>query len=197
MPTGYTAPIADGISFEKFIWGCARAFGALVMMRDDPQDAPIPERFEPSDYHAQALKELRATLNAFDAMSHDGAEQAAIADYNKVCAYRAERVAEKEALRNKYQAMLEQVRGWTPPTPDHQGLKDFMEKQIIESIDFDCRVYPEDAPRQKVGTDWLSEQVAETRRLIAYHEKEHAKEIERTESRNRWIAALRASVNGN
>ena len=47
MPTGYTAPIKDGISFNDFMWGCARAFGALIMMRDDPPGTPIPERFEP------------------------------------------------------------------------------------------------------------------------------------------------------
>jgi hypothetical protein len=47
MPTGYTAPIADGMTFEQFALGCARAFGALVTMRDEPSDAPIPERLEP------------------------------------------------------------------------------------------------------------------------------------------------------
>jgi hypothetical protein len=36
MPTGYTAAIKDGISFEKFVWDCARGMGALVMMRDEP-----------------------------------------------------------------------------------------------------------------------------------------------------------------
>ncbi|KKK60691.1 hypothetical protein LCGC14_3021870, partial [marine sediment metagenome] len=30
MPTGYTACIKDGISFEKFVMQCARAMGACV-----------------------------------------------------------------------------------------------------------------------------------------------------------------------
>ena len=57
MPTGYTLELYDGkdITFEEFVLKCARAFGALINMRDEPRDAPIPERFEPSYYH---LKEL-------------------------------------------------------------------------------------------------------------------------------------------
>lgn len=53
MPTGYTANVPDGITFEQFVWQCARGMGALVMMRDEPTGAPIPERFEPSDYNAK------------------------------------------------------------------------------------------------------------------------------------------------
>ncbi len=62
MPTGYTADIAKGITFQQYAWSCARAFGALVMMRDEPSDAPIPEAFTPSDYHVKALAEARAKL---------------------------------------------------------------------------------------------------------------------------------------
>ena len=57
MPTGYTAKLMEqGQTFPEFIMSCARAFGALIMMRDDPANAPIPEKFEPSDYHVRALK---------------------------------------------------------------------------------------------------------------------------------------------
>lgn len=194
MPTGYTAQIGDGISFEKFVWSCARGFGALILMRDDPSDAPIPERFEPTDYHQQQLVTLKAELARLDGMSREDAEREATEQYNNKMAYRAKRAAELKALRSKYEAMLAQVEAWTPPTPEHQGLKDFMTSQIKESIDWDCRIFPEDAPRQRTGGDWLSEQIIETRRFIAYHEEQNAKEVERTESRNKWIAALRQSL---
>lgn len=194
MPTGYTAPIADGISFEKFLLSCAREFGALIMMRDDPSDTPIPERFEASDYDQRELKRLREEMTRLDGMSHADAEDAARLDYNAQMERRAQYIRDKHALRAKYAAMLAQAKDWTPPTPDHQGLKDFMVKQIEESIDFDCNVYPEDAPRQKAGEDWLSEQIIETRRWIAYHEAEHAKKVERTENRNAWVKALRDSL---
>jgi len=38
MPTGYTNCIKDGVTFEQFVWKCARAMGALVMMRDEPSN---------------------------------------------------------------------------------------------------------------------------------------------------------------
>lgn len=48
MPTGYTADVQSGkvTDFAEYAMNCARAFGALVLMRDDPSDADIPERFE-------------------------------------------------------------------------------------------------------------------------------------------------------
>ncbi len=49
MPTGYTHLIEEGCNLEEFVWACARAFGACVMMRDDSVDKPVPEKFEPSD----------------------------------------------------------------------------------------------------------------------------------------------------
>lgn len=51
MPTGYTADLHDGkdVTFDQFVKQCARGMGALVTLRDAPWDAPLPERFEPSD----------------------------------------------------------------------------------------------------------------------------------------------------
>lgn len=50
MPTGYTADIKDGISFETYAMNCARAFGACVSLRDKPSGGKvIPDAFEPSD----------------------------------------------------------------------------------------------------------------------------------------------------
>lgn len=59
MPTGYTAAIADGIDFKTYALSCARAFGALVEMRDEPANAPIPEEFKPSSYYVTSLASAR------------------------------------------------------------------------------------------------------------------------------------------
>jgi len=72
MPTGYTAKLMEsGQTFQDFVMQCARAFGACVMMRDDPMDAPIPERFEPSDYNVKRLAEAKAELVKLQAMTND------------------------------------------------------------------------------------------------------------------------------
>ena len=68
MPTGYTAELMEkGEPFNRFVMRCARAFGALIDLRDAQMDAPIPEKFEPSDYHVKALAKALAELERLDA----------------------------------------------------------------------------------------------------------------------------------
>jgi len=72
MPTGCTAKLmSEGQTFHEFIMQCARNFGALIMMRDDPWDAPIPDKFEPYGYHAKKLIEAREELKRLNNMSDE------------------------------------------------------------------------------------------------------------------------------
>jgi len=196
MPTGYTAAIADGIDFKTFVMQCARGMGALVMMRDEPMNAPIPERFEPSDYHAQKLDEAKERLGRLHLMVPSELESAAQQEFSEELARNREAIAEKRSLREKYKTMLDKVKAWIPPTPDHVGFKDFMIEQITKSIEFDCNdnYYSANPPVLKTGQEWLSAQIAKATRDIEYHTAEHAKEVERTESRNAWLRELRASL---
>jgi len=192
MPTGYTADIAKDISFEQFVWNCARAFGALVLMRDDPADAPIPESFAPSTSYQKWAEEARTRLTALEAMIPSEVEIAAAAAHEMAMASWRKQTAASTELRNKYNAMLSRVVQWTPPTPDHAGLRDFMVQQIQESIRFDCHDSP--VPECLEPTAWHAGQLEHHRRMLARYEQGQAEEIERTEGRNRWLKALRESV---
>lgn len=195
MPTGYTADIAKGISFEKFVWTCARGMGALVMMRDDPFNAPVPERFQPSAYNVEALAKARAERERIVGMTNAEADLAAAGAYEEARQQYEKRIADKDALRVKYQAMLAKVRDWTPPSKDHEGFKDFMDEQLTQSIDFDCSTrYMEPPPKLMTGSEWRAERLKDLDRDIKYHHDENAKEVSRTEQRNAWVVALRASV---
>jgi hypothetical protein len=194
MPTGYTAAIKDGISFEKFVWSCARAFGALVTMRDDPMDAPIPQAFESSTYNAQALAKARAELTRLQAMMKREISAACAADYEQQMKRHGEWLTEKAQLREKYTAMLAKVQAWAPPTPDHAGMKDFMVKQITESISFDCSISHMRPPQKLSPEEWHAARVQSAQADAEYHEKAQAEEDERTAQRNAWLAALRESV---
>lgn len=196
MSTGYTAAIADGISFEQFVMRCARGMGALVMMREYPMDAPIPERFEPSDYHVRKLEEANAALAKLRAMSFDEANAAAREAFAAEVKSNDEAIAQIRALRAKYEAMLAQVRAWTPPTLDHENFKRFMTEQLTESIWFDCNedYYQEHQPKPKTGEQWLDDQIAAAMCDVGYHTRKHAQEVERTESCNNWLHSLRASL---
>lgn len=196
MPTGYTADIPKGISFEQYALSCARAFGALIMMRDDPADAPIPEAFEPSDYHSLKLIDLRARLTELEGMSEEAAAILAEQEYEEAEKYRLNRIEEIDAQERAYRAMLVQVNGWNCPTSDHQEFGKFMREQIEQTINFDCNgnEYLLTPTERLTGMQWLEKQIAKTIKDIAYHEKGHAEEVERTNQRNAWVKALRDSL---
>lgn len=196
MPTGYTVEIANDISFKDFVMRCSRAMGATIMMRDEPFDAPIPERFEPSDYHAKKINEAIANIVLLEGMSETEAEIEADKSYLSALDRHNQRIAEKKELLKKYEAMLNQVNTWEPPSEDHAGLKKFMVEQITSSIDFDCDTtfYTNHQPKRLTGAEWRQQELKEANRTLTYHKEENQEEIERTESRNEWLKKLRDSL---
>lgn len=195
MPTGYTADIKDGITFEQYAMNCARAFGALISMRDESSDNPIPEQFKPSDYHEEALKTAKAELKKLEAMPLSEAVRIAVKYNESKENQRLKAIAERRSLKEKYQAMLDSAVSWQPPTDDHKDLHKFMVDQIEKSIEYDCSgdfyAKPE---KQLSGKEWLSQQTERAKENIAYHRKGQAEEIARTDSRNAWLQSLRESL---
>lgn len=196
MPTGYTAKIKDGITFNQFAMDCARAFGACVMLRDEPGGGEaIPDKFEPSDYHIKRLAEAKAALAAHEELTQEQRKKAAAKEWDDAETKRFYYLDEAQELRAKYKAMLRNVEAWNPPSPEHQEMKSFMREQISQSIDFDCNeeYYSKPTPRLTAEA-WYAAKRAELVRTVNYHETEHAKEVERAESRTCWIQQLRESL---
>jgi hypothetical protein len=193
MPTGYTAAIAKGIDFKTFALDCARAFGACVLLRDEPGGGEIiPEQFDPSDYHAKALIAVEARLAELEGMGPLDLAREAKA-YNAAAEASWRQSAAKIAdLRQKYEAMLAKVEAWVPPTLDHYGLREFMREQIRQSIDFDC--YDLAKPRPVSGVEWFASEYDKARRGVQYHTAENAKEVARANQRTAWVKALRESL---
>lgn len=195
MPTGYTADVQKGITFKQFAMNCARAMGALVMMRDEPSGAEIPEAFPPSTYNRDQLPRLRDELGKLRAMNVAEIEAAAADDFKKQTASYQERMQQREDLRVKYQAILDEVNAWTPPTPEHEGFKQFMQEQLTGSIKFDCDLGKFDTEPAPVDPQqWIELQLQSVLRDIEYNTKADAEEVERTQKRNDWISALRTSL---
>jgi hypothetical protein len=195
MPTGYTADIKNGIIFEQYAMNCARAFGALIMMRDEDNDAEIPEKFEPSDYHSKAIKAAREELSRLYAMDEVTAEQLANEAWEKSESVRIKRLAENKETLQGYKAMLEKVKNWIPPTEDHAGLHKFMREQLEKSIAFDDMYASYKSPAPKItGKEWLSQEIEKSEGDIEYHTKKHREEVARTDERNLWLSQLRESL---
>src|SRR5687768_6886698 len=109
MPTGYTHPVVDGkiTEFNDFALSCARAFGALITMRDDAMDAPIPEEFKPeTNYHDDRIAADTKRMGEIQAMTLADANTAALEVHRAALASRSKYLAEKETEAGRINAML-------------------------------------------------------------------------------------------
>ena len=194
MPTGYTLDLFDGkdVTFEEFVLKCARAFGALIDMRDEPMDAPIPERLEPSDHHLKELEKAKRRLKEIRKWNEEKAEQEAERAYREALKEREEFIKKNKLIRKRYEDMLSKVQKWKPPTIEHVNLKQFMIQQLVESIEYDCFI-PE-MPQRLSGEEYKEQQIKKALSDIDYHEREYAEEVNRVYERNKWLLSLRESL---
>lgn len=196
MPTGYTSGVATGEikDFKTYALQCARAFGACIMLRDEPMSDEIPE-FKASGHYEQSLAKAQAELAAFTVMNLEEKE----ALYRKECDdridYAKKRIAENAAQKQRYEDMLKQAREFRAPTSEHNEYAKFLVTQLEESIKFDCdRDYYEKQLVEPSFIEWAKEKVRSLKHQIEYSERAHREELERTASRNKWVKDLKASL---
>lgn len=192
MPTGYTAKIAEGISFPEFAMSCARAFGALITLRDSP-DAPIPDKFKPDYFYKKELYAAEDELRNVFNMTNAEADAAALKEYEDSERTRIELNNKDAALLFKYKTMLYEVMKWEPPSQDHIDLKQFMIKQIRDSINFDCG-HDYNPAQQMSGSEWRRKRIDSLREKILRYTAEFGDEVERVNKRNKWLKELRDSL---
>lgn len=194
MPTGYTAQILDGATFQQYALSCARAFGALITMREDPSDAPIPDEFKPSTYHTNELRKARAEVERLRAMTPQQMKAAAERSNRMAMKAHQERVRRSNADRAKYTAVLEQAKAYKAPTKDHEAYRKFMIEQIEGSIKFDCMDKDEAAPERVTPEEWFRSAMDYAQRNVTYYTKEKAQEEIRCAERTEWIRELKKSL---
>ena len=196
MPTGYTAGVQDGTvtEFREYALACARAFGALIMMRDEPMDKRIPDAFKPDNTYGKWAEEKRGRLRTVEAMTLDEATAKAREEYEDAVKSWQERSERRITQRHRYEKMLREATAYVAPSAEHEGFRDFMISQLTESIEFDCRSDYDTYPVPQDGAEWRTKEIKELRRSIDSNEKQQQKEIERTAGRNRWIRQLRESL---
>lgn len=195
MPTGYTSDLANGkiTTLREFALQCARGMGACIMMRDEPFDAPIPERFEPdTKYQDNVLAKLRAELETLTSLSSAECEARITANVAAAEKYRDEYLADKKIQAGRYEAMIAEVEAWTT---DAEGLREFMLSQLRESLRFDYGgSYVPAVPEAVLVEDWRLAERTRLTKEIGRYETSRAEEIARAAERTRWLAALRASL---
>jgi len=193
MPTGFTQLINDGVDFKTFVMRCSRAMGALIMMRDDPDDAKIPERFEPNGYHLREGEKAHKELTRLKSLTTKQIKSEINKEFRAAINQREKRTIDIAKQRAGYEKTLLKVKEWQPPSPEHVEFKGFMIQQIESSIEFDCKIYNENI--EKLSPElWISTKITKCLRDIEYHGKKNDLEISMTESRNIWISRLRKSL---
>jgi hypothetical protein len=192
MPSGYTSDIYNGkeVTFKDFALGCARAFGACVMQRDDPADEK-PKIMPEESYHTEELKKLNKFKKPTKAQ-FDSYVKETIADCEKS-------IKEKNELKKRYSDILENAKNWQPPTKEHERLKAFMIEQLTDSRSFDCCGLDHYEHELKVVSamtyeDYVTKKLTEHNRSIKYHEEYEAKDLFNIKQRNKWIKDLYDSL---
>jgi hypothetical protein len=194
--TGYVHVMLDHHQdFPRFAWSCARDFGALVHMRDEPMDAPITYP-EVSDYHEQALRECSEELERLLSLSEAEREARGVALRTNALVSLERTVREYLEKVARCRAMLAQVEAWEPPTPLHEGLKNFMREQLLTSIGNAEEYYPAllEEARAKDHREYFQQAVKEARWGIDYHTQQLEEERERVAERIAWLDGLKSSL---
>jgi hypothetical protein len=146
-----------------------------------------------TEYHEEAKAEAEAEWERLDGLSL--AEIAAEIEDGRVKALASHESSTKERTgrASRYEKALVGARAYQPPTAHHEKFKEFMIEQLEGSLDFDCSIY--DPPQCETDPQkWIEEKIAKAQKDIGYHAENIATEIARTNSRNRWVAALRESL---
>lgn len=196
MPTGYTQKLVEkGQTFEEFVWTCARAFGALVEMRDEPLDAPIPKVLEESDYYVRSVSKWEAEAKRLAAMSPGERLAFGVATKAERVAFAEKYLAENVEQNDRLIAVREQVVKWEPPTPDHAELKEFMLQQIDTSMN-NVEWCTEEVVKAKAmePLDYCAAALTNTNRMLASYRESRDEDKARLAQRNNWLAKLRESV---
>lgn len=197
MPTGYTATLYDGEqSLRDFLMGIGRGMGFAITQRDDDPSGPVRE-VEPSGYHDQLIAEYESKLASLGDLTDEEALSLAREEYRDTLRRHEEAVAKRRALVERYARMLHDVEAWDPPALV-AGAKELAIEQLQRSIKFDCggNVYPGKPEEPTSGAAWLAARRAECHEMLSYHEGARAKEVARTNDRNRYVRAFLDSLPG-
>jgi hypothetical protein len=198
MPTGYTDDLCTKeVSFQDFALTCARAFGACVMLRDEPLSPKIP-KFKPSSYHKKELARLNKKLERLQYAQETVLKREFAKVKAKNISYFKSKIEDVAQTKARLEKMLEKVAAYNPPSAEYIEYKNFMREQLISAIDFDGNdeYYLKELAKWEdmEFSDWMQDELSETSDSIIYHIKENKAEVERTNSRNLWVSQLKKSL---
>lgn len=190
MPTGYTYKVMKGeiTELDEFAFECARAF--LAVMRDAPSDEPLPDEIKVEQYYYDDAEEAKAAMDKFLNATEEEKQKMWVEYVEDTKVSNGERIREGEEVKARYEAMVEKVGRWSPPSSDHHELKKFMLHQLSESLKFDVHDYKDRILSYEKWKDVHGEYLIDTYNRRA---EELEKRIARASKETRWIKQLKES----
>lgn len=196
MPTGYTAGIIDGKikTFPEFAKLCMRAFGATIHMRDESMTAEYEPRV-PSDYHTKEIEKANEVLSTLKKMTDEEIVSKRKTELEESKQYHLKHIETAKQNTAKLNEILAKAKQFVPPTTEHTGIKDFMIKQIEETIDWDGKTNYHDEALLKIESELSSLDVDVIRadmfklayKDLTYHTKEYNADVARCAASNKWV----------
>lgn len=193
MPTGYTYKlIEEDLSFNDFAFRCAHAMGACYSLRDEGLNAPIPEKFAPSDYHKETIRKCNDVVTNLEELIHRDAH--ALADIDREI-QQFNDLIDKDIREDKIlAAMRKQVYDWCPPG-DYADLKKFMLEQIDLSMDSPSTYYQDRIAELEIAKEtpivYFQSMLNNAKDDLAQAEKSLRKEQVRCDLNTAWVRGLR------
>lgn len=196
MPTGYTSILVDNedATFEDYAKRCMRAFGATIHMRDKSLNIEW-EPAEASNYHLRMVEKNKKKLEEIRYKSADEVAQMRENGLKESINYYNKYIKKRLEVLSRLNRIKKEAEEWTPPTAEHEKFKRFMISQINDTIDFDCDVdylekgiiEYETQLNELDGEEEKRKLIENYKNEIQYHQKEYEKEIERVNSKNKWV----------
>ena len=201
MPTGLTAEIYEGknTSFRRFALRCVTQFGGGYQASNyGESDLPLDKApvMDASNYHLKQLAAATKELEKWKRLKENPEE--AEAAHNEVLEKRRQEAKtcnehRADHLRN-YEDMLTRVKCWHPDER-YANIKEFMIKQLEDSIEHDCSYYgPSQESLEETTEQWLKVNIDCCEWDINYHEKAFADEVKRIEETNKFLQGFYESL---
>lgn len=191
MATGYTHALNQGEqSFEDFVFGCAKAFGAYIHLRDEPSSAVLSKIEDDSARYELAIGTAQTHYDDFTALTEEEQRE----KYDKYVAemthWNEETKKSNRELSERYGRMLARVISWDAPK-ELSELQEFMKEQLESSIRFDCRG---GNYRIQEFDEWLDTKVRCLERAISSATERFEREKARVAEQHAWHDTLFKAV---
>ena len=199
MATGYTIEVLNGNAktLEDFAKVCLMGFGATSHMKEEPISTPY-RVMEVDANNKKEERKLKKRLKEFKLISDEQIYEDERNALTKSREHFADKKVKAKEARLKVEKLLREAQLWTPPSKKHKVMKDFMIKELKNTLDFDCDLKPIDTLLEDIDgrlatidVESIKENhIKQLEQKIDYHKQTHQGDIDHCNESNLWVSDL-------